>query len=477
MYTEKDRKNNENGQIIVLLAVSLVVVLVVAALAIDGGMIYTERRQAQNAADAASLAGGGEVLYYMEKLVGDVYQMEYSNFDCTPLIPLAKEEARLVAANNNFNIPYLGYKVIYQNKSEKFFPSVEGYNENADEGVIIICDMSKRNLGVQVKITSSISTAFAHLIFPGPLKTTNIAVTKVVPRTNVGYGFNIISLNYLCSGTKEGLIVSGTTTITLRGEGGGMFSYSCIDGNGTVTVIAENGEILSVMEFSEENKPKFIPDVLGGQEPLTIDFPDPPKCPDSAPISLPNIGNNNIENLNPGNYTGIKMTAGNLTFGSGLYCFTGDIDISGGNVTGESVTFYMEDGNIKITGGLVKLAAPGEKYADEKQTDADMPGMLIYKLKNVDGKDTITIVGNNGSSLSGTILAPTTSVAIGGTADPSSYESEVCDFIDGENVCQAVTFATQIIALNVKVSGTSAIDFLFDKTKFYYNVGSLYLEK
>ncbi|MBE0685229.1 MAG: Tad domain-containing protein, partial [Anaerolineaceae bacterium] len=52
-------KRQESGQIIVLLAVSLVVVMMVAALAVDGGMIYSERRFAQNAADASALAGGG----------------------------------------------------------------------------------------------------------------------------------------------------------------------------------------------------------------------------------------------------------------------------------------------------------------------------------------------------------------------------------------------------------------------------------
>jgi uncharacterized membrane protein len=55
-------KEQEKGQIIILLAVSMVVVMVVAALAVDGGMIYTERRFAQNAADASGFAGGGVIL-------------------------------------------------------------------------------------------------------------------------------------------------------------------------------------------------------------------------------------------------------------------------------------------------------------------------------------------------------------------------------------------------------------------------------
>jgi hypothetical protein len=52
------RKNpSESGQAIVLLAISIVVLLGFTALAVDGGMIFSDRRHAQNAADAAALAG------------------------------------------------------------------------------------------------------------------------------------------------------------------------------------------------------------------------------------------------------------------------------------------------------------------------------------------------------------------------------------------------------------------------------------
>jgi uncharacterized membrane protein len=47
-------KKSEKGQAIVLLVLSFVVLLGFAALAIDGSMIYSDRRTAQNAADAAA---------------------------------------------------------------------------------------------------------------------------------------------------------------------------------------------------------------------------------------------------------------------------------------------------------------------------------------------------------------------------------------------------------------------------------------
>jgi uncharacterized membrane protein len=53
---------NEKGQVLVILTVGIVVLLGFAALAIDGGMLYSDRRHDQNVADNAALAGGGELL-------------------------------------------------------------------------------------------------------------------------------------------------------------------------------------------------------------------------------------------------------------------------------------------------------------------------------------------------------------------------------------------------------------------------------
>jgi len=50
-------RKSENGQAIVILAIGLVVLLIFSALAIDAGSAYTAKREAQNAVDAAVLAG------------------------------------------------------------------------------------------------------------------------------------------------------------------------------------------------------------------------------------------------------------------------------------------------------------------------------------------------------------------------------------------------------------------------------------
>jgi hypothetical protein len=53
--------NNERGQSLVLVTLLLIVLIGILALAIDGGFGYAKRRSAQNAADAAALAGANEL--------------------------------------------------------------------------------------------------------------------------------------------------------------------------------------------------------------------------------------------------------------------------------------------------------------------------------------------------------------------------------------------------------------------------------
>ncbi len=54
-------RNSEGGQASVLLAFAFIALLGFTALAIDGGMIYSNRRHAQNGSDASSLAGGSRL--------------------------------------------------------------------------------------------------------------------------------------------------------------------------------------------------------------------------------------------------------------------------------------------------------------------------------------------------------------------------------------------------------------------------------
>ena len=57
MQIKRIQRRDEQGAALVFIAISMVALLLVAALVIDGGFGYTNRRQMQNAADSAALAG------------------------------------------------------------------------------------------------------------------------------------------------------------------------------------------------------------------------------------------------------------------------------------------------------------------------------------------------------------------------------------------------------------------------------------
>src|SRR5512142_51844 len=49
-------KNHERGQALIIIVFALIGLFGITALAVDGGMAYSDRRNAQNAADSAALA-------------------------------------------------------------------------------------------------------------------------------------------------------------------------------------------------------------------------------------------------------------------------------------------------------------------------------------------------------------------------------------------------------------------------------------
>jgi Flp pilus assembly protein TadG len=54
-------RGDERGQIIVLVAILMVGLVAVVGLVTDGGLVFSQRRDLQNAADAAALAGAMQI--------------------------------------------------------------------------------------------------------------------------------------------------------------------------------------------------------------------------------------------------------------------------------------------------------------------------------------------------------------------------------------------------------------------------------
>ena len=100
--------SSESGQAAVLLVLAMIVLLGFAALAVDGSMVYSDRRFAQSGADAASLAGAGAAASVVD--TQPLYKSTWStNATCTSgnvaaAATVARNEAIVQAEANDLII-------------------------------------------------------------------------------------------------------------------------------------------------------------------------------------------------------------------------------------------------------------------------------------------------------------------------------------------------------------------------------------
>lgn len=497
------KNKKESGQIIVLLAVSLVVVVVVAALAVDGGMIYSERRFAQNAADAASLAGGGSILNYMEKVSGDQKTVTAASLVCSDalvsdstisdIIEKAQTDAILVAeANNISGLPYLG--MILDGES---YPN--DLDPNFKHGVVISC-LSHQYLEVQVRVTSSISTAFAHLVYPGDLVTTNEAVSRAIPYGVGDGGYAIVSLSPDEDNPMEFYGIKDKNGDDLPGginvKNGKIHSNSSFRGTGSKLSVTATYGITSSLPSSASNlSPAGILTFTGDVPAPEIYIPDEPTCTIDGDSQM--IGD--VLTYYPGNYSGISISGnGDVVFMPGLYCVAGDLTItgSGGNkkatgvVSGLGVTFFIKpysDGTLSevdITGDKnVVFTAPKDDDPLPDPGDPGIPGYIFYMSSdNISNegdpnekRGSITIIGNSDSYYSGIILAPKGDIEIGGSTTVG--DADVCMLVYGKDECEGSTFTTQLIGWTVRFNGAAQVDIMYDASNDGDRSGFFYLVK
>jgi len=163
--------SSERGQTTVLLALAFITLLGFAALAIDGGMVYANRRHMQNASDAASLAGGSAVAMYLEN-----HYVVYSDWSCS--------EDRVIRAQingtNGGEITAIRSAAVNDYSIDADISDMDGVDTDCIQG-IDNGSWIERYIDVKTFITSDTPTAFAHFVYNGPLRNTVEAVTRVKP--------------------------------------------------------------------------------------------------------------------------------------------------------------------------------------------------------------------------------------------------------------------------------------------------------
>ena len=145
---------SEKGQIIILLAVGIVILLGFTALAIDGGMVFFDRRSAQNAADASALAGG--------------YELAKNPWDAVTLRSRITAAAQGLASDNQYGEDS-GKNVTVELLDAAMQPILIPVPPNPIPDDYVVDPNAGNTQYVRVTITSSVNTSFLHFVYNGPV--------------------------------------------------------------------------------------------------------------------------------------------------------------------------------------------------------------------------------------------------------------------------------------------------------------------
>jgi Flp pilus assembly protein TadG len=419
------RAKHENGQALILIVLSIVALVAITGLAVDGGIVYASRRQAQNAADSAAMAGA---LARIQAIEGGVPF-------ATPMTNAALERAASNGYDNDGT----------NNTVQVFNPPTSGYYSDCGNPAF---DCTRY---VQVIITSQIRTFFAPVVGINIInnQVQAVALSKGPTLEPPYEGNALVSLKPTSNDCSGDFILGGSGEVVV--VGGGIFVNSnndtCafVQDGCNVTLDATGSGVTSVgaLNLNLNCLNNLIGTNTSGADPVPYPpeyvMPEPPEC--SGPNgSVINDNSTNTSVLEPGSYNKFPPANANkdhIILQSGVYC----VDYikesnSFQDLTGHNVFIYIRPGGyFSFQGGMTVLTA---------MNNGDYEGLLIYVASNFTGApENCVINGNATDTFTGTIYAPHCDITINGNSNPAGFMS-------------------QIIGYEVKLNGSTLLRFVYD---------------
>lgn len=370
---------SERGQALVIIAFALIGLVAMTGLAVDGGNVYSDRRNAQNAADAAVLATSLSLVRGATwEVAGDIGQAR--------------------ASSNGYDNNGTTNTVEFHN------PPISGeYAGNTEY--------------IQAIIISNVDTFFAPVVGIDQLTNQVIAVARVKPVTT-GPSFEgkaVVGLSpHDCQAVKyQG---NANTTIT----GGGLFVNSnCADSaffNSSSAAKLTAPNLCAVGGITYNPDALDIPLIEEGCEPIGY----PPEDLVMPNITCDDPATQSGAILSPGYISGTFPPDDVTVLASGVYCVDGNFRLNAGDtLVGVDVTIFIETGDIRFSGGAnITLDAP--------ETGPYAGLLIVMPLSNL---NEVVINGNSGSSWEGTILVPGANVTINGSGGSTgSLSSQILGY-------------------------------------------------
>lgn len=388
----KSKQNTEKGQALILITMALVALLGFTAVAVDGSMVYSDRRYSQAAADSSAMAGSAAAAELIAR-----NNITEADWTCSKTNVVNARNAAVSAA-------------LARATSNAVTLETDLNNQH---GVSAVCydSATQKYIEITVQVTTDTQTSFAHYVTGAPLRGTVTAVSRVYPRRALAHGFTIVALNPAdCSGQKNGALFHGGAVVVVCG--GGIFSNGCMRGDGSIDVKVKD---LSCQAVSSTGV-YYASDLFKGggisPAPQLMDHIDA----DSYKLEF------TPEELcaRPG-ATHIDASDLPSTLSPGLWCISGSIGLhgnKGGTLIAQGSTLVLLDGGISCNGQCnFQISAP----SSSPDPYPAVPGLAIYSLANSDWK----LNGNSVSFFRGTILVPNANLEMNGNGNENSFKTQV----------------------------------------------------
>jgi hypothetical protein len=428
-----NNKRSQRGQALILIVLGIIGLVAITALAIDAGNSFSDRRQAQNAADAAALAAA------LAKIGDEDWHLAGVNLAISNGY---EEDTSTVTVYTMDNPLAVGCD------PDNPIPSPVNPNDSTD----------KAEYYILVTIHSTVNTFFAPIVGIDQLHNCVEAIARAKTGSAGSFGGGNGIMTLATSGTGFSYTGSGAANVT-----GGISSNAGISssGSGDFTVgggVASNGN-LSITgsgswnvangasingNFSKTGSSDFVvtsggflvggtySSVGSGDEspwpPTHLDTPrpaqpdpldgylTPPANPGSC-ISVAYTGSA-AHTINPGCYTRISQTgSGNLTLNPGIYYLdgTGFSMTGSGDLVANGVLIYVKTGSVSMTGSGSQDFSP--------MTSGAYKGLALYMDKT--NSSDVRITGSGDSSFSGTVYAPSSDITITGSGGTGVLDSQI----------------------------------------------------
>lgn len=400
-------RKGEHGQVAVIVALMMTAMMGMLGLIVDGGILLSERRALQNAADAAALAAA----YDLQEGRGQ---------------SVAVASALYYAGKNGYNNDGNANRVTIS------IPPTSG--PHAGDG----------NFG-QVVITSTLGTFFIQVVYSG-VSTAAASATAGVTLAPAPYA--LIALD---RSVCNALDVRGNGELEVEG-GGIMVNSSCasnafnINGNAGVTV--ENGQFDINGGYRVIGNAHVSPTPRTGRPPIEDPLAMVPapsfdglvvRNGDPHNPSTFTIGSNRVETIYPGIYYGGIKVNGNarVTLQPGTYILAGGgLTVEGNaDLTGDNVFIYntQDPTNPGMPGDpghytSIKLTGNGDIHLSPPNS-GQYKGLLFFQDRN--NTEPFRVIGNADfdRDVKGTVYFPSAACLLSGNGHEDVASQMICNTV------------------------------------------------